>query len=278
MIEPKELKALISLLDDKDRDISHHVEQKIISLGELVIPFLEMAWEDFKEESVQKKIENLIHSIQFSNLKEKFKTWLENERQDLLTGMWLIAKYYYPNLELKSLRKDLKNIYYEIWRGHKAQVSPEEQIRHFNHIFFNNLNFTSNKRDFYAIGNSMFNIVLEKRRSNPIGLCITYMLIAQKLKMPVFGVNLPNLFILIYKSPKESFYINAFNKGVIFPQKDIDNYLKQLNIKPEQKFYEPCSNLEIIQRVARNLVVAFEKREDFTKADEVKELLDIMSA
>ena len=35
-----ELKALISLLDDSDAEVSTLVEQKIISLGDEIIPFL----------------------------------------------------------------------------------------------------------------------------------------------------------------------------------------------------------------------------------------------
>ncbi len=62
----------------------------------------------------------------------------------------------------------------------------------------------------------MINQVLESKKGNPISLAAVYMLIAQKLKLPIFGVNLPNLFVLIYKSEELNFYINVFNRGVIF--------------------------------------------------------------
>ena len=40
-MEEKELKALITLLDDDDTEVKNHVEEKIISLGTQTIPFLE---------------------------------------------------------------------------------------------------------------------------------------------------------------------------------------------------------------------------------------------
>lgn len=73
-----ELKALVSLLDDEDKEIQLHVEQKIISLGDSVIPFLEEEWENNMNLTVQKKIEDLIHVLQFDSLKNRLKAWKDN--------------------------------------------------------------------------------------------------------------------------------------------------------------------------------------------------------
>jgi regulator of sirC expression with transglutaminase-like and TPR domain len=100
------------------------------------------------------------------------------------------------------------------------------------------------------------------------------MLVAQKLKLPVYGVNLPNLFVLTYKDDRhQQFYINAFNKGLIFSKQDIENYISELHLTPQGSFFEPCSNLEIIRRVFRNLIMSFDKMGEHEKAEEVKELL-----
>jgi regulator of sirC expression with transglutaminase-like and TPR domain len=99
------------------------------------------------------------------------------------------------------------------------------------------------------------------------------MLVAQKLGMPVYGVNLPSIFVLVYKSPQLQFYINVFNKGLIFTKNDIDNYIKQLNLEKTEAFYEPCNNLDIIRRVLRNLVVSFEKTGDYDRMQEVDTIL-----
>jgi regulator of sirC expression with transglutaminase-like and TPR domain len=119
----------------------------------------------------------------------------------------------------------------------------------------------------------MINIVLETKRGNPISLCAIYMMVAQKLKMPIYGVNLPNLFILTYKSGDTQFYINAFNKGLIFSRSDIDNYIAHLNLSQNDIFYEPCSHIEILKRMIRNLIMAFEKVGETKKIEEVKTLL-----
>jgi regulator of sirC expression with transglutaminase-like and TPR domain len=102
---------------------------------------------------------------------------------------------------------------------------------------------------------------------------VIYLLIARKLGLPVYGVNLPNLFVLTYKSHNTQFYINVFNRGIIFSKTDIDHYIAQLNIKPKDIFYNPCTNLEIIQRVLRNLILSYEKTGEQEKIKEIENIL-----
>jgi regulator of sirC expression with transglutaminase-like and TPR domain len=277
-MKENELRALVSLLDDEDAQIITHVEEKILSLGTGIIPFLEQEWEHNFNPQVQRRIEELIHTLQFELLKERIKEWYESKDQDLITGMWLIATYQYPDLELLKLRQDLEQIYYETWLEFKPDLYPFDQIKIINSVLFNKLKFAANTKNFHSPGNSMINVVLESRRGNPITLCVIYMLVAQKLKLPVSGVNLPNLFVLTYKDGTHpQFYVNAFNKGLIFSRQDIENYINELHLAPQDSFFEACSSLEIVRRVFRNLIMSFDKMGEHAKAEEVKELLMIIA-
>jgi regulator of sirC expression with transglutaminase-like and TPR domain len=152
-------------------------------------------------------------------------------------------------------------------------MHPFDQIKLINTGIFEKLKFRANNKNFHSPGNSMINVVLETRRGNPISLSILYILIAHKLELPIYGVNLPNLFMCTYKTDRHQFYINAFNKGLIFSKSDIENYVQQLHLNPMDLFFEPCTNEDIIKRVLRNLVISFEKLSDHHKSDEVKQLL-----
>ena len=70
-----ELKALVSLLDDEDAQIVSHVEEKILSLGTTIIPFLEEEWESNFNPTVQRRIEEIIHTLQYELLKERIHQW-----------------------------------------------------------------------------------------------------------------------------------------------------------------------------------------------------------
>ncbi|WP_375581237.1 transglutaminase-like domain-containing protein [Marivirga tractuosa] len=272
-MDKNEFKALVSLLEDEDEEVNRHVEGKIMSLGSDIIPFLEEQWENSFDPNIQRKIEDMIHTLQFSQLKERFRAWKEKGGESLLEGMWLVSLYQYPDTELNDLNKEIEQIYYDIWVELKEDLHPYDQIKIINGALFTKLKFRANTKNFHSPNNSFLKSVLESKKGNPISLSVVYMLVAEKLGLPIYGVNLPNLFIITYKSEEVQFYVNAFNRGLIFSNKDIDNYLANLNLTPKPIYYEPCSNEDIIKRVLRNLIMAFEKLGEHHKSEEVKELL-----
>jgi regulator of sirC expression with transglutaminase-like and TPR domain len=276
-MKQSEIKALISLLDDEDYEVLNHVETKIRSMGDTVIPYLEDRWEESSlSPLMQKKLEDLIHDLQYNAFFDRLLNWRKNGSEDLLEGMWAIATYQYPELSIEKLRQDVEQIYYEVWLEIRDGMHPMDQIKTLNSVIFGKLKFGANTKHFHSASNSMLNIVIELKKGNPISLCVIYLLVAQKLNLPIWGVNLPNLFILTYKSGNMQFYINVFNRGLVFSRVDIDNYIAQYNFPQNEIFYQPCNNLDIIRRVLRNLTLAFEKVGDDDKVKEIEKALQEM--
>ncbi|MEY3451814.1 MAG: hypothetical protein RL711_1640 [Bacteroidota bacterium] len=75
MLDDNNLKALVSLLGDDDAEIIVHIKEKIISLGDGMIPLLEREWETNFNPHVQKRIVNLIHTIQYGGLLNRLTAW-----------------------------------------------------------------------------------------------------------------------------------------------------------------------------------------------------------
>lgn len=273
-INIKEFNALMTLLEDEDQEVIDHVENKLRSLGTGVIPFLENEWmKNSLVPAVRERIEEIIHGLQFELLGEKLEAWKDAGAEDLLEGMMLVANYQYPDLTLEFLQRRLEQYYYDLWKEFNYDMTPIEQVKVLNDIIFNRLRFRPNSKNFHSPSNSMINVVMESKRGNPLTMCVIYQLLAQRLKMPVYGVNLPNLFIVTYKAEGVQFYINVFNNGIIFTKEDIDNYISQLKLEKSDVYYQPCSNEDIVARAFRNLVASFEKLGEYKKADDVKMLL-----
>ena len=275
MLSPSQLDALISLLDDSGWEVKQHVRQKLVGLGAAVIPVLEQKWEESFNPVLQKELEDLVHDLQFGLVKQRLQDWKDSENQDLLEGLWILNTYQYPDLELETLQAAIHQLYVEIWTFFASDLQALDQVKILNHVLFKQLQFSGNTKNFHSPSNSMLSMVLESKKGNPISLCSLYLLVAKKLKLPIYGVNLPNLFVLIYSQGEDSFYINAFNKGVIFSKEDINNFLEQLKIDPQPAFFEPCSNVAIVMRFLKNLSTAFEKLGETNKVEEVQELLEI---
>ena len=278
MLSPSQLDALISLLDDSDWEVKQHVREKLIGLGAAVIPVLEQKWEESFNPILQKELEDLVHDLQFGLVKQRLTDWKASQNQDLLDGLWILNTYQYPDLERETLKAAIHQLYVEAWTHFSPDLQPLDQVKILNHVFFKQLQFSGNTKNFHSPSNSMLSAVLESKKGNPISLCSIYLLVSQKLGLPIYGVNLPNLFVLIYQQGETNFYINAFNKGLVFSKKEIQNFLEQLKIDPLPVYFEPCTNLAILLRFLKNLATAFEHLGESSKLGEVKELLEILAA
>lgn len=285
-MDEKEVESLIKLLDDPDTEISNHVEERLLSYGNDVISYLENAWSQSLDVVLQERIENLVHKIQFSNVKRDLELWYISGAFDLLQGMLILNKYQYPDLDEQKIINQLEDIKRDIWMQMLYEMSPVEKVKLINHILYETHGFSGNTTNHQDPQNSYLNQVLESRKGNQILLAVIYSIIAQKLDIPVYGVNLPQHFILAYVEEGSDseysdqnngilFYINAFNKGFLFGRKDVDAFLRQLNLKPANHFYEPCSNVDIVQRVIRNLISSYDKLSAPDKVAELRELLAI---
>lgn len=281
-----ELNALISLLDDPDELIYDQISGQILSQGTTIVAELELAWENSKSVLQQQRIENLIQKIQFSATSEALQQWIENGGNDLLEGALIIARYQFPDLNEKKIYSYIDQLKQDIWLELNPNLTALEQVRVINHILFEIHQFVGNTNDFHHPNNSFINMVLESKRGNPLSLSIIYAILSQKLGMPIYGVNLPQHFILAYmagestfglydldKNKEVLFYINAFSKGTIFNRNEVESYLQQLNLKANENYFYPCNNIEMIKRMINNLIFAFEKMGNEKKSNDMKLLI-----
>jgi len=287
----KDITALISLLDDPDEEVFSHIREKLLSYGSPVIPFLEKEWEKSFESTIQTRIENIIHNIQFKDTFDKLKEWVKGGGENLLTGIMLVARYQYPDLDEAAIHKQIEQIKHDAWLELNPNLTALEKVRVLNHIIFEVHGFSGNTSNFHAPQNSYINNVLESKRGNPLTLSILYAIIAQSLEMPVYGVNLPEHFILAYatektdlpvpitsKDEKVMFYINPFSKGTVFGKNEVDSFLRQLKVKAVSSFYDPCTNIDMIRRVINNLSYAYEKLGYPDKVKDVRRLQKAITA
>lgn len=284
-MDAKKIASLIKLLDDPDAEISSHVTEKIKEYGPEVIEHLEQAWEQSLDSRLQERIENLVHQIQFEQVKNELQLWALSGSFDLLQGILIINRYQYPDLDEQKIINQLEDIKREVWLQLIYEMSALEKVKLLNHVFFTIFGFKGNTKNHHDPQNSYLNQVLESKKGNQISLSILYATIAQKLDIPIYGINLPQHFVLGYVDEAQEydmdggvlFYINPFNKGMVFYKRDINAFLQQLKLTPSTQFYEPCSHTDIAIRVLRNLISAYEKLGQTEKVAEVGELLSVLT-
>jgi regulator of sirC expression with transglutaminase-like and TPR domain len=281
----KELSALINLLDEPDENAFFRIKDKIYSFGQEAIPVLENAWENSFEGFVQERIEGIIKKIQQDILLFEFSDWIKLGSTDLLKGFLLVSRTQYPDLDQENITIRIEQMKMDAWLELNDNLTALENIKVLNHIIFDLHNFDGNKINIHSPSNSYINTFLETRKGSPLTLGMLYLIIAQKLNVPVYGVNLPQHFILAYTTemvkpiPDENdvlFYINPFNKGAIFTRREIELFIRQLKVKPVESFFAPCANIDIIKRLINSLKFSYDKSGQQEKIDNLETLLNLM--
>ena len=287
-LSKNEVQALISLLDDSDSGVVMHVEQRILTLGRDVIPTLEDAWSGAFDPIKQQRIESLIHKINHDSLLVELKNWSQNNSSDIIAGAILIARFQYPDLDEARVYDQLNQLKRSIWLEINYNLTALEKVNVMNRVLFDTYLFKGNTANFHSPANSYLNIVLDTKKANPLLLSIIYMHLAQQLDMPIVGVNLPEHFVLAYLDDQDIlteafndnknailFYINAFSRGTVFHRNEIDSFLKKLDLQQDEMYYQPCSNIEIMKRMLRNLIFAYQKLGEIEKVEELEEMINV---
>lgn len=282
MKERSKLDALMSLLDDPDQFIFDQIKGELLLFGNDIVPILEEKWEKSYDQKVQSRVENLIHKIQISEVGAQLMNWKKND-ESYLDAAIILAKYQFPDLDEDRIRVFVDQLTQDIWIELNHNYTALEKAGIINKVFFSIYGFKGNKNDFHHPKNAYINQVLDSRKGSPISLAVLYLEIAHRLKIPIYGVNLPEHFVLAYadlplpfgdRNDPENilFYINLFNEGSFFQFEDIEEFLEQLNIEMKADFYLPCTKLDVVNRLINNLIFSYNQTNEEEK---VNDLLDI---
>ncbi len=283
-----EIQALITLIDDPDEGIYHHVRDRILSLGQPVVSVLEHAWElDEQNDLFRNRVEDILHTIHLDITYNRLLAWRKTGGEDLFEGAMAVCKYRYAELDEQRVRARLAAVRQDIWLELNDNLTAFEKVRVFNHIFFQVHGFKGNKRNYHAPQNSYINEVLESKKGNPLSLAVIYQLLAEDLELPLRGVNLPNHFVLAYMDETGVaasefghgdvlFYVNAYSQGDILGKAEIDEFLGKLDLPLHEDFYQPCTNLDIIRRLLNNLLNSYEKLNDPDRVEDLQRLISAL--
>ncbi|HET8572936.1 MAG TPA: transglutaminase family protein [Edaphocola sp.] len=284
----KEITALLHLMDDPDTEVFETVAGRLLDYGKAIIPRLEQLWENTLDETVQLRIESLIHRALFQELQKNFAVWAKKKNASLLDGALLIANYRYPELDKDIVLSEIEAAQKNIWLELNHYLSPLEQVNVINSILYSYYKIQGEDNvnkdpDLYCL-----NHLLESKHGNSFSIGILYLVICETLDIPIFGVNLPRQFILgffdnlyHFLSPRDNpvqsiqFYIDPVN-GMVYTQNDVNVYLSKINERPPSGQIKPLTAKEIIFKMLDELSATYFLHHEQEKAEEIRQLQDIL--
>ncbi|HSG05833.1 MAG TPA: transglutaminase-like domain-containing protein, partial [Nitrospiria bacterium] len=133
-----------------------------------------------------------------------------------------------------------------------------------------------NVQNYYDPENSYINQVLERRTGIPITLATVYLLIAQRVGLPLSGVGLPGHFMLKYEQGKTCIFIDAFNSGRALTRDDCIRFLLNSGYEVQEECFLETTPRDIICRMLRNLIYAYHRIGDRDRACRLTRLIHIL--
>jgi regulator of sirC expression with transglutaminase-like and TPR domain len=278
-IEIPELIHLSKLLDDEDEEVYENIKNRFLMYGEESKNFLN----DFINSDYQliaNRSREIISLLNFKLIERKIRELLLNKRNLLERAVILISSYGYPNVDFDNYKtiidKTANDINSLIEEKNLTTAPPLDKINIINNFLFHKMGFRGNNKKYYEADNSYINKVIDRKTGIPISLSILYLLIAKRLNLPIYGVNLPSHFIIKYQDDKDEFFIDPFNEGIIISKKEAIKFLKQIGISEKEfseiTFLNIAHESDIIKRYINNLINVYEKEDEKLKIKQLTQL------
>ena len=248
-----EFDALIRLLDDPSETVQQAVQARLSELGPAVLPRLRHAQTNAAEPLRSHLVETVNH-LHVAAVEQAWAALMAQPNPDLERGVFLLALYGYPNLDIAHYRARLDEFARQI-RPRIERAQGYERAEILAQFMCERLGFIGNHEEYYDPDNSYINRVISRRTGIPISLSVVYILLAQRLDLPVYGVNMPAHFVVKYQDEHEEVFLDLFNGGVPFTREAGVRSLFKIGITPQPAFFRAATTAEILLRMVRNLVI-----------------------
>lgn len=246
--------ALISLLADEDQAIYRIVREKLISFGPVVSQWLS-AYRLSNDPLLRRRAQAIIDYFTLQRTDREFLAFCftQGEQFDLEKGAFMLARTQYPSVNMEAYGALLDSFAAELRTRLDLHGPAFSILNRINEYLFDELKFSGSEENYYDPQNSYLNRVLDRRRGNPISLCLVYLLIASRLHLPMVGIGLPGHFLCRFQTLRDELYVDAFNHGNLLTKGDCIKYLLQIHHQLDESYLGPMTHRRILLRICANL-------------------------
>src|SRR3989339_83057 len=171
---------------------------------------------------------------------------------DLGCILLVLAKEYYPNIEVKKYLDILDSMAKEIRGQIGSQKEPKDVIQKINDYLFESKGFKTaptiywDQRENYD-EKALLNKVLDNKSGNCLGLSSLYLALAERLNLPVYGVLSPDHIFIRYDDGKYVRDMETNKNGAELKPSAYDCYLAPLmNKTDELLFFNELTNDDVV--------------------------------
>ena len=260
-LDEKQRRALISLLGDEDPNIYRTVRQKIVSYGPEIVRWLrEHTLSD--DPALRRRATEIVNHFARQEADTQLLAFCLNQGEDfdLERGALLLARTQYPDINMEAYSALLDDFARDLRERLDLNSEAQDVLRGIDDYLFRELKFAGDEKNYYDPENLYFNRVVDRRLGSPISLCILYLLVGRRLRLPIVGIGLPGHFLCRYQSSRAEVYIDAFDSGRLLTKSDCIKRVVQLRQRFDDGCLAPVSSRRILLRICANLHQIYTQR------------------
>jgi regulator of sirC expression with transglutaminase-like and TPR domain len=269
---PDELSALLRLLDDETPAVREQVAQRFAACGGDI-----SEWLATQPRALSAPEKSLLSDMLSPPRREALaREWiaptggaaaLQEDWESFEALLRTLSDFLHDGISLRQPLSDALDLLAE--EATEDGITTANELRSF---LFDGTRLVGNQIDYYDPRNSDLAWSIAEGRSNPLGLCLIFMLVGRRLNFDVEGVNFPGHFMCRIFEDGYPLIIDCFDRGQLHLQSTL---LESPNLTRPQRnlIRESGGPGSILLRLLNNLHAAFEKSERDEDAQLIKDLL-----
>lgn len=185
--------------------------------------------------------------------------------EDLESGMWLLARLHQPRVDHRAVgAPQLDALAAQV--ATRITAGAAADARTVASFLCAECGFAGDRESFDDPRNSFLPEVLERRTGLPIVLTALWLLVARRLDLPSAAIALPGHVLGRWTANGENGYIDLFAGGAALTRRDLDMRAKLAGEHSAEPYLAAASDRALLKRMARNLAMAYLRRDDGLRA------------
>ncbi|QTN31124.1 hypothetical protein HZ994_01880 [Akkermansiaceae bacterium] len=273
---PAELSALLRLLDDDTPEVRAVVTGRLAAVGGDISEILpEIASGLNAPEKLI--LSDLLMPARRRILREEWLT--PGSGSAALGGDWelfesqlrLLSDFLHDGISLRQPLSDALDLLAEEAQEHTA-LGPND-LRVF---LFEQGRMRPNRKDYHDPRNSDLAWCIAEGVSNPIGLCVTFMMVGQRLGLEIEGIPFPGHFLCRIHEDGYPLIVDCFDGGRIHSQKVLTDPGNDLGAEQRRALAKSAGLGDILFRMLNNMISSFQRLGQLENAGLIMEMRDSM--
>lgn len=222
------------------------------------------------------RLESVAGELRFQDLRRDFVRLALARTPDLEQGALLISRFGFADVDAAVYRTWLDRVAAAVASDIPADAGIGASVRRLSNHLFQTLGFSGNETRYYDADNNYLSRVIDTRRGIPVTLTVLILLLARRLRLPLYGVGTPGHFLAGFKESGSALFVDCFRGGRLMTLPEVKRMLVRNGYDWRPELGKPVNDRGILARMLRNLISIYQKTGAVDRAERLSTLAEII--